>query len=577
MVAEKQKGHSEMACFITILIIKSMRKNFTFSNLLVGLMLCLPMLVPAQVIVYEHGYYNGRSQTFGAGNHDMGSLNVVGNDQISSIRVPAGMSVIIYEHANYGGRSVTLTADNPDLSQVNFNDNVSSLRVMGGAVAAQTVVPAQWYGSYQLYNTYSGPWNKGAVLVINGAGAIYNGAAVQLQALNNTGGVKFNAPGTQIEIGSWSAAARYDRFPEKPANAKFLTGRIASNGSGFIDLMGIEMVSGAVAGGGGNTGGGAAGGAGNIPQGDMCWAASSPRGAGTIPDQCPPGQVMDAGLCYPQCNAGYRGVGPVCWADCPSGYRDDGAFCAKPAAYGRGGGYPWKFGDGFNLDKAKKRCEGDNPQGCEKNGEIMYPKCRGGFHATGCCICSPDCPPGFPDMGVSCTKPSYGRGAGKVPTSCSGGKENQGGLCYRPCEAGYKGIGPVCWANECPSVFPTKCAAGCAKSSNACFSSIMNQTVSVLEFAGNIAGLVLTGGGANAAKAGAKTAGKVVAKETIKQTLKRKAKEMGKELAENAAENAASTFFDAQATGEFSWEDLDPTGIANVVKAFNQPLCKDYR
>jgi Beta/Gamma crystallin len=562
---------------ITILMIKSMRKNFTFSNLAcyVGLILCLPMFAQAQVVVYEHANFGGRSQTFPAGNHDMGALTGVGNDQISSIRIPAGMSVMVYEHANYGGRSLTFNGDQPDLQRVGFNDQISSLRVMGGAAVSQTVVPAQWYGSYQLYNTYSGPWNKGSILVIHGAGATYNGAAVQLQALNNTGGVKFNAPGTSIEIGSWSAAARYDRFPEKPANAKFLTGRIASGGSGFIDLMGIEMVSGAVAGGGG--GGGATGGAGNIPQGDMCWAASSPRGAGTIPDQCPPGQVMDAGLCYQQCRAGYRGVGPVCWADCPSGYRDDGAFCAKPAAYGRGGGYPWKFGDGFNLDKAKKRCEGSNPQGCEKNGEIMYPKCRGGFHATGCCICSPDCPSGFPDMGVSCTKPSYGRGAGTVPTSCSGGKQNQGGLCYRPCEAGYKGIGPVCWADACPSVFPTKCAAGCAKSSNACFSSIMNQTVSVLEFAGNIAGLVLTGGGANAAKAGAKTAGKVVAKETIKQTLKRKAKEMGKELAENAAENAASTFFDAQATGEFSWEDLDPTGIANVVKAFNQPLCKDYR
>jgi len=40
-------------------------------------------------------------------------------------------------------------------------------------------------------------------------------------------------------------------------------------------------------------------------------------------------------------------------------------------------------------------------------------------------------------------------------------------------------------------------------------------------------------------------------------------------------ENAATTFYEAQLTGEFSWEDLDPTGIANVVKAFNKPLCKD--
>jgi hypothetical protein len=309
----------------------------------------------------------------------------------------------------------------------------------------------------------------------------------------------------------------------------------------------------------------------------MCWAASSPRGVGTIPNQCPPNQDYDAGLCYPKCNAGYKGVGPVCWASCPSGFRDDGAFCAKPGPYGRGAGYPWKFGDGLNLNNARKRCEKDNSQGCEKSGEIMYPKCRANFHAVGCCVCSPDCPAGFTDMGVSCTKPSYGRGVGKIPTSCSNGKVNQGGLCYTPCGAGYHGVGPVCWADACPSVFPVRCAAGCAKSSNACFSSIANQTMSVLEFAGNIAGLVLTGGGANAAKAGVKTAGKVVAKETIKQTLKRKSKEMGKELLESAAENAASVFFDAQATGEFSWEDLDPTGIANVVKAFNQPLCKDFR
>lgn len=31
----------------------------------------------------------------------------------------------------------------------------------------------------------------------------------------------------------------------------------------------------------------------------------------------------------------------VCVQDCPSGFRDDGLYCAKPAAYGRGGGYPW--------------------------------------------------------------------------------------------------------------------------------------------------------------------------------------------------------------------------------------------
>ncbi|RRB07308.1 hypothetical protein [Larkinella rosea] len=315
-----------------------------------------------------------------------------------------------------------------------------------------------------------------------------------------------------------------------------------------------------------------------VPDADMCWAASYGRGAGTFPDQCGPGQEYDAGLCYPKCQTGYAGVGPVCWASCPTGFRDDGAFCAKPAAYGRGAGYPWKFGDTpFSLDGARARCQKDNPQGCEKSGEIIYPKCKPGFYPVGCCVCSPNCPTGFTDIGVSCTKPSYGRGAGTIPQSCSGGKENQAGLCYASCETGFHGVGPVCWANECPSVFPFKCAAGCAKSSGECISATLNQVVTPLEMVGNIVGIAFTGGGSAVAKSAAKTSTKTIARVTIKEQLKRKAREMGKELAESTVENAANTFYEAQLTGEFSWEDLDPTGVANVVKAFNKPLCKDFK
>lgn len=177
------------------------------------------------------------------------------------------------------------------------------------------------------------------------------------------------------------------------------------------------------------------------------------RGVGTVPTVCGGGRELDAGLCYPRCDAGYSGVGPVCWQGCPSGYRDDGAFCAKPAPYGRGAGYPWEFGDpAFNLDRARDRCRAANPGGCEQHGLIWYPKCRAGFHAAGCCICSPNCPAGMPDIGVSCTKKSYGRGVGTVPTSCAGGKEYDTGLCYDRCRAGYNGVGPVCWGS-CPAGF----------------------------------------------------------------------------------------------------------------------------
>jgi hypothetical protein len=126
----------------------------------------------------------------------------------------------------------------------------------------------------------------------------------------------------------------------------------------------------------------------------------------------------DAGLCYPKCASGMKGVGPVCWQQCPSGYSDHGVGCTKPAAYGRGAGYPWKFGDALNDNGMIARCEAAQGRGrCEKNGLIYYPKCKAGFHNVGCCVCSPDCPSGMGDSGATCLKKSAGRGVGTAPAA----------------------------------------------------------------------------------------------------------------------------------------------------------------
>lgn len=44
-----------------------------------------------------------------------------------------------------------------------------------------------------------------------------------------------------------------------------------------------------------------------------------------------------------------------------------------------GTGYPWKIGDGFNLDGARSHCEQDNPLGCEQDGLIIYASAGKGF------------------------------------------------------------------------------------------------------------------------------------------------------------------------------------------------------
>ena len=47
---------------------------------------------------------------------------------------------------------------------------------------------------------------------------------------------------------------------------------------------------------------------------------------------------------------------------------------------------------------------------------------------------------------------SYGRGVGE-PLGCADNEEMNAGLCYPKCQVGYKGVGPVCLLESCPSGF----------------------------------------------------------------------------------------------------------------------------
>jgi hypothetical protein len=246
-----------------------------------------------------------------------------------------------------------------------------------------------------------------------------------------------------------------------------------------------------------------------------CYRDSYGRTAGQVASACAnPNDEKDAtggpaGLCYPKCPSGYAGVGPVCWQSCPSGFRDDGSFCAKPASYTlRGSEYPWKFGDGFNLDRARARCTSAHSEGCQKLGEIIYPNCKPGFRTIGL-ECSPVCPPGFgTDIGVSCTKKTAQRGAG-VLSSCGAGliRDETGGpagLCYPQCKPGFSGVGPVCW-QACSNGLQD-CGAGCATSTSECAITTFDQVFSVVTLAANIATLGLSSG----ATAGAHAAGETL-------------------------------------------------------------------
>ncbi|MEB3826008.1 peptidase inhibitor family I36 protein, partial [Phormidium sp. CCY1219] len=77
--------------------------------------------------IYEHGNFQGASQELTEGSYNIASLKI-GNDRLSSLRVPAGLKVTLYEHANFSGRSKVLTQDTSWVGD-DFNDITSSIKV----------------------------------------------------------------------------------------------------------------------------------------------------------------------------------------------------------------------------------------------------------------------------------------------------------------------------------------------------------------------------------------------------------------------------------------------------------------
>lgn len=322
---------------------------------------------------------------------------------------------------------------------------------------------------------------------------------------------------------------------------------------------------------------------------NFCWKTSYGRGAGRPISSCPAGTQKNGALCYPKCRSGYVGVGPVCWQTCPRGFRNDGAFCAKPKPYGRGAGYPWKFGDKpFNLSGAKKRCERSHGS-CSKNGALYYPNCKPGFYNFGCCTCSPRCQKGQKDIGVSCAKKSYPRGAGKV-LSCAAGTDYDAGLCYRRCRRGFKGVGPVCWG-QAPRGW-VSCGMGAAKNSQACRSAMSNQVMSVGTLALTVASLGTSTAAVGATKSvsSARKLTELRAKlAKLQQVYKRNKKDIDRlskaKKSSTARQEAALLRMNARRA---SPEDiarvsaqiaavLDPSGVSDTVAAYTFPKCNKVR
>lgn len=330
-------------------------------------------------------------------------------------------------------------------------------------------------------------------------------------------------------------------------------------------------------------------------QAAVCNRPSYGRGVGTLPTRCGPGQTYSDGLCYSGCPPGRVGVGPACHTPCPAGWAPVGAdptavSCWKPPlsnqrefSYVRGAGYVIWEGD---------RCARENQAagGCEQQGAIHYPRCKAGYIGIGpvCWQQLQNCPAGFRDDGLACAKPPLeGRGVGTIPTGCEVG-EYQAGLCYSQCNAGFGGVGPVCWG-QCPRAMPVDCGLMCGRSANDCQQAAMQQVSSMAQVLATALTAVATAGTSlatqatvQAARAAAVSSAKIMIREalksmpkntppaTVRATVEKMAQDSGKKLSEKEVTALVNT-----ATGvDFDFGDLEPTGLLDFVKAFQVPMCQ---
>ena len=56
------------------------------------------------VTLYEYGWFNGKSQTFGTGKHDMNEMKLLDNDSACSLKVLKGYQAMVFEHKGFQGK-----------------------------------------------------------------------------------------------------------------------------------------------------------------------------------------------------------------------------------------------------------------------------------------------------------------------------------------------------------------------------------------------------------------------------------------------------------------------------------------
>lgn len=114
------------------------------------------ILVEKVASFFEHASYQGNRLVLGVGRYNLGDIQAIGNDRLSSVKVPNGLQVTLYEHADFQGKSLVLDQDVDFLGNYSFNDIASSIVIKATGI----VIPPDvlTFGSTISLKSHHGRW-----------------------------------------------------------------------------------------------------------------------------------------------------------------------------------------------------------------------------------------------------------------------------------------------------------------------------------------------------------------------------------------------------------------------------------
>ena len=82
--------------------------------------------------IHQHINHGGYAVQLEVGDYttDMLQAKGVQDNDVSSLTLAPGYEAILYEHDNFGGENLHLTSSHVDLRELNFNDKLSSIRIL---------------------------------------------------------------------------------------------------------------------------------------------------------------------------------------------------------------------------------------------------------------------------------------------------------------------------------------------------------------------------------------------------------------------------------------------------------------